>query len=71
MTRNATFEFKTNLSPKVVFEELSKLWIGLGYEVDVYTLEIFSCALNREIRLHCTNVMVRYASAKADATRTQ
>jgi hypothetical protein len=54
MTRNATFEFTTNLQPKIVSMQLSKLWFGLGYEVDIYTLDSSICMLNDTIKLCCT-----------------
>jgi hypothetical protein len=54
MTRNATFEFATNLQPKIVSMQLSNLWFGVGYEVDIYTLDPFVCVLNDTIALCCT-----------------
>ncbi len=53
MTRNATFEFTTNLRPHRVLKDVSKLWTGLGYEADIYTLE--TCAAIKDgIPLSCT-----------------
>jgi hypothetical protein len=54
MTRNATFEFTTNLQPEIVSMRLSKLWFGVGYTVDIYTLDSFVCVLNDIITLCCT-----------------
>jgi hypothetical protein len=54
MTRNATFEFTTNLQPKIVSMQLAKLWFGVGYEVDIYTLDSSICMLKDITTLCCT-----------------
>jgi hypothetical protein len=53
MTRNATFEFMTNLRPNKVLEDVSKLWTGIGYDVDIYTLETCD-AIKDSIPLFCS-----------------
>jgi hypothetical protein len=69
MTRNATFEFTTNLNPKIVLEQISKLWLGLGYEVDIYTLETFVCNIEDKITLFCTLDYIYGASEEEEMIR--
>ena len=69
MTRNATFEFTTNLNPKIVYEQLSELWQGIGYEVDLYTLETSACLLQEKMTLFCTLDYIYGASEEEQMMR--